>query len=240
MPQIFDVWNFIVRIKACVLYSCFCHQNKTLKKWSKMILLYPKSSLYPQDFHFFFYFSLPLFSILGHGWFYRRSWLVICSKVYDIIMSLNWIKKKTESLIPGAVNFWPWYLLMNKFACSKADFGPLHWQGDSFAYSMLITSNFILYDPKVTESLEMRLGFKTWPIIYLGCEPKTFWSWVEGIKGSPGSKPVSGSKVDSVFIFSRLMKWVLGTSGDLKVRSELPPRSGSVSLRQNPIHKKGS
>ena len=31
-------------------------------------------------------------------------------------------------------------------------------------------------DPKVTEKLEMRLGFKTWSIIYLGAEIRTFGS----------------------------------------------------------------
>ena len=36
------------------------------------------------------------------------------------------------------------------------------------------------------------------------------------------------------------MKWVPDTPGDLKVKGELSPHSGSVSLKQlNPIHKKG-
>ena len=51
---------------------------------------------------------------------------------------------------------------------------------------------------------------------------------------------VSGFKVDSAFILLSLMKWVPGTPADLKVKSELSPHSGSVSLRQlDPIHKKG-
>ena len=44
MHQIFDAWNFIERIKACVHYFCFCHQNETLKKSSKWF--YQKSSFY--------------------------------------------------------------------------------------------------------------------------------------------------------------------------------------------------
>ena len=44
------------------------------------------------------------------------------------------------------------------------------------------------------------------------------------------------------FILPRLIKWVPGLSGNLVVESKLlPPRSGSVALRQlNPIRKKGS
>ena len=37
MHQIYDVWNSAEIIKARVHYFCFCHQNKTLKKSSKMI-----------------------------------------------------------------------------------------------------------------------------------------------------------------------------------------------------------
>ena len=62
--------------------------------------------------------------------------------------------------------------------------------------------------------------------------------WIPN-QGVLGSEPVSGSKFDSAFILSRLMKWVSGTPGDLKVKSEQSPRSGSVSLRKlNLIHKK--
>ena len=109
---------------------------------------------------------------------------------------------------------------------------------------------FILYDPKVTESLEMRLGFKSRPTIYLGFEPRTIGSrdeamaywlkcWIPN-KGILVSEPLSGSKFYSAFILLRLMKWVPGTPGDLNEKSEQSPCSGSVSLRQlNPIHKKG-
>ena len=94
---------------------------------------------------------------------------MISSKVYGMIMSLNWIlKKTTDSLMSGEVKFWYWYLVMDNFGSPKANFGPLHWQGDSFAHLMLIISLCRVYSPKVTESLEMRLVFKTWPTIYLG------------------------------------------------------------------------
>ena len=33
---------------------------------------------------------------------------------------------------------------MEKFGCPKANFGPLHWQGDSLAYLMLITALYVI------------------------------------------------------------------------------------------------
>ena len=59
--QIFDVWNFIVTIKACVYYFYFCYENKTFKKLSKMLFVLPKNSFWPQDFIKFLYFTLSLF-----------------------------------------------------------------------------------------------------------------------------------------------------------------------------------
>ena len=97
---------------------------------------------------------------------------------------------------------------------------------------------FVLSDPKVTESLEMTLGFKTWPTICLGSEPRTFGFQVKAMvywlrcwildQGVLGSQPVNGSKLDSAVSLSRLMKWVPGTPGDLKGKRELSPRSGSI------------
>ena len=66
--------------------------------------------------------------------------------------------ENTDSLISAKVKFWSWYLPIHKFGCPKIKFGSLHWQGDSHVYSMLISA-FILNDPKVTENLEMRLGY---------------------------------------------------------------------------------
>ena len=44
MHQIYDVWNSVEIIKACVHYFCFCYQNESLGKSSKMI-----GSLEPLD-----------------------------------------------------------------------------------------------------------------------------------------------------------------------------------------------
>ena len=63
-----------------------------LKNLLKMTLSYQKSSFCPQDFRIFISFS-PLLSFLGCWWFYRRGWVMISSKVYDIILFLNWILK---------------------------------------------------------------------------------------------------------------------------------------------------
>ena len=41
----------------------------------------------------------------------------------------------------------------------------------------------------------------------------------------PCSKPLGGSKVDSAFHPSKVDKWVPGISGNLEVKSKLPPRS---------------
>ena len=56
--------------------------------------------------------------------------------------------------------------------------------------------------------------------------------------GVPYSKPLGGSKVDSVFHPSEVDR-VSGISGNLVAKSKLPPHSGSVALRQlNLFHKK--
>ena len=49
-------------------------------------------------------------------------------------------------------------IFMEKFGIPKANFRQPHWQVDSLAYSMLF--DVILYEPKVPESLGMRLGAK--------------------------------------------------------------------------------
>ena len=91
MHKIFDMWNFIVTIKACVYHFYFCHQKKkkTFKKLSKMLFILPKSSFCPPDFQIFVLHSSHLFSFLGYFWFYRRSWLMINSKVYGLIISVK-------------------------------------------------------------------------------------------------------------------------------------------------------
>ena len=65
----------------------------TFKKLSKMLFIVQKNFFCPEDFQTFVLPSYSLFSFLGRYWSYRRSWLTINSKVYGIIMSLNWTSK---------------------------------------------------------------------------------------------------------------------------------------------------
>ena len=65
MHQIFDVCNLFVRIKAYAPYFCFCHQNKTQKTLSKMILFSQKKPFYPGDFQIFVLSSFLFFPFLG-------------------------------------------------------------------------------------------------------------------------------------------------------------------------------
>ena len=63
--------------------------------------------------------------------------------------------------------------------------------------------------------------------------------WVS-IPGVPRSKPLGGSKIDSVFHPSKVDKMSTTNSLGLKVKSKLSHHSGSVALRQwNSIHKNG-
>ena len=48
----------------------------------------------------------------------------------------------------------------------------------SFCISLF---HFILYDLKVTASLEIRLGFQTWPTMCLEFEPRALGAWVEAM-----------------------------------------------------------
>ena len=84
---------FVVTIRACVNYFYFCYQNKTFQNLSRMLFVLPKNILLSSRLSNFCASLFPLFSFLGYCWFYRRSWLMINFKVYDIFMSLNWILK---------------------------------------------------------------------------------------------------------------------------------------------------
>ena len=153
-----------------VHYICFCHQRKTFEKLSKMILFYQKSSFCPRDFQIFVLPSSPLFSFLGHCWFYRRSWLMIRSKVYGIIMSLNWTLKtqiyniwwsKVLILIFGQLKeYYIEKISIDKFGCPKANFVPLHWQGNSLTYSVLITALYLIWS-KDHWRLWNKVGFQS-------------------------------------------------------------------------------
>ena len=144
MHQIFDVWNFIVTIIACVHCFYFCHQNKTFKQLQKNVFYSTKKASFVLKIFRFFY--CPPFSFLCHCWFYRRSWFMINHKVCGIIMSLNWILK-TDWLISDEskvlilkpcemIEYCIEKISMDRFGCPNTNFGLLHWQGDSLAYSV--------------------------------------------------------------------------------------------------------
>ena len=116
---------------------------------------YQKSSFCSQEFQICVLPSSSLFSFLGHCWFYRRSWLIINSIVYDIIMHLNWILKtrifnvwwsKVLILMLGQlIEYYIQNIFVEKFGCPKANFYLLYWQGDSLAYLVLITALYLIW-----------------------------------------------------------------------------------------------
>ena len=102
MHQIYDVWNFIMRIEACVHCFYFCYKNKTFKKLSKILFVLPKNILLSSRYQVFVLHFSPLFSFLDRCWF-----LMINSKVH--VPKLDF--KNTDCLISGKVKFWSWYLV---------------------------------------------------------------------------------------------------------------------------------
>ena len=127
--------------------------KKLSKSYQKGFLFYQKTFFRPQDFQTFVLPSSSLFSFLGHFWFYRKSRLMINSKVYGIILSINWILKTqnpycllklTFDLDAGSIDK---VLHIENFRVniwlSKTNFSLLHWQRDSLAYSMLIIALYI-------------------------------------------------------------------------------------------------
>ena len=65
------------------------------------------------------------------------------------------------------------------------------------------------------------------------------WHWIS-IPGVPSSKPLGGSKIDSIFQSSKVDKMSTTNSFGLVLKIKLYPHSGSVALRQwNAIHKNG-
>ena len=136
-------------------------------------------------------------------------------------------------------------IFIEKFSCSKANFGLLHWQGRNLAYSMLITVLYHIWSQGHREPCN-EIGFQSLVkhIVGIWTWSLWIWSWSNALAGFP----VEGSGVQNhwmaprltqLFILSRLMKLVPGTTGDLVLKSELSLRRGSLALRQlNPIHKK--
>ena len=83
--------SLMYKIKLVFTISIFAIKI-TFKKLSKMLFIVPKKLLLSSKFSNFCTSLSSLFPFLGHCWFYRRSWLMINSKVYGIT-SLNWILK---------------------------------------------------------------------------------------------------------------------------------------------------
>ena len=151
---------FILTIKIKLLKN---YQNPFYCTIKRLIL----SSSFVLPSCFIFFLSLPLL-------IFRRSWLMTNSKVYDIIMSLDWILKTrffnvwwSKALILMIVKLIEYYIetiFVEKNGCPKVTFRLLHWQEDSLAFSVLITA-LVLYDLIVTQSLGLWLSPKVWPSI---------------------------------------------------------------------------
>ena len=93
-------WSFNVTIKCYIHYFYFYYQNKTFKKWLRILFILPKMLLL--SLRLFVLPSSPPFSFLNHCWFCRGRWLMINSKVYSTIMSLKWMLKDTRFPIDGS------------------------------------------------------------------------------------------------------------------------------------------
>ena len=72
------------------------------------------------------------------------------------------------------------------------------------------------------------------------------WGLVYGVMGKwlrhwiPNLEVLCSKSLGRSLTLLTSIKWIPGVSGNSKVKSKLPPRSGSVALRQlNVIHKKG-
>ena len=114
-------------VKGCVHYFYFYHQNKTFKKLWKMLFVLLKKLLLSSRFS---NFCISLF-FLGKCWFFGRTWLMINSKLVVYYMEK---------------------IAMEKFGCLKVNFCLPQWQGDSLAYSMLITALFLIRSINYLES----------------------------------------------------------------------------------------
>ena len=117
--------------KVVSTISIFTIKIKLLKNYEKCFLFYQKSSFCPQDFQTFVFSSSFLFFFLGKCWFFGRTWLMINSKLVVYYMEK---------------------IAVEKFGCLKVNFCLLQWQGDSLAYSVLITALFLIRSINYLES----------------------------------------------------------------------------------------
>ena len=97
---------------------------------------------------------------------------------------------------------------MEKLSCPNINFGPLHWQGDSLAYSLLITVLYLIWCKDHWEPWK-EVGSQNLAkyIIRVRNKNLLIQSWCSGLwwrcwipnDWVSSSKPLVRSKVDSVF-----------------------------------------
>ena len=126
----------------------------------------------------------------------------------------------------------------------------LNWKTfqQQFIVSMLSCHIMITYPPCKCDFLanftnKEKMNYHCWPpISHLRKQPSQLLilaHWVS-IPGVPRSKPLGGSKIDSVFHPSKVDKMSTTNSLGLVVKNKLSSQSGSVALRRwNSIHKNG-
>ena len=149
----------------CPLFVFFVIKIRLLNIYKKCFL-FDQKSFCPRDIQILY---SPLFSFLGHSWFYRRRCFMINSKVY---------------------------------------FGSLHWQGDSLAYSMLITVLDLIWSKDHWEPWK-EVGCQSLAkyIVRVWTRNLSIQSWCNGLglrcwipnHRVLSSKRLVGSKVDSAF-----------------------------------------
>ena len=88
-PQFFS--ESILHSIFKLLWNTLIHFTKRnyLENYEKCFLFYRKSSLSSRKIQNYVLPSSTLFSFVSHCWLYRRNWLKINPKVFEIIMCLN-------------------------------------------------------------------------------------------------------------------------------------------------------
>ena len=106
-------WKPFQEFNFCVLYFYIFHQEKSLKKIMKNAFYkLLKRPFHFQDIQIFVLSCSPLFSLVGHCWIFRRSWLKMIPNVYDVIIRLIRNLKNGNCVISwGLKKIWYWSLL---------------------------------------------------------------------------------------------------------------------------------
>ena len=119
-----------------------------------------------------------------------------------------WWSKVLILILGQLIEYYIEKILMEKFGCPNTNFGPLHWQGDSLAYSMLITALYLVWSKDHREPwFEVGSQSLAKYIIRVWTNNLWIWSWCNGLwlrrwifnLWVSSSKPPGGSKVDSAF-----------------------------------------